>query len=148
MIKRFFRWFSVPPPFPEGIPSVLVGLGGYAENVIIPTLLRTQQYNLRAVCSKDQERVAAVQRMYRIPEGSVSLQDYLQRDDISLVFITQKDTLHARTVIEVANAKKDIFVEKPLALTADECASIGKAVAKNNVRLTVGLNRRFSPHII
>ncbi|MBI1972596.1 Gfo/Idh/MocA family oxidoreductase [Candidatus Woesearchaeota archaeon] len=145
MIKRFFRRFSVPSPTQKGIPSVLVGLGGYAENVIIPTLLKTQQYNLRAVCSNDQKRITSIRRMYRIPEGSASLQNYLQRDDISLVFITQKDNLHARTVVEVANAKKDIFVEKPLALTSGECTSIVKAVTKNNVRLTVGLNRRFSP---
>lgn len=145
MLKQFFRRFFVPPPPPQGIPSVLVGLGGYAENVIIPTLLKTRQFNLRAVCSNDQKRITSIQRLYRIPEGSVLLKDYLQRQDINLVFITKKDSLHARTVVEAANAKKDIFVEKPLALTANECVSISRAVIKNNVHLTVGLNRRFSP---
>ena len=40
-----------------------------------------------------------------------------------------------------------MFVEKPLALTAEDCAAVAKAVADAGVLLTVGFNRRYSPHV-
>jgi predicted dehydrogenase len=55
-------------------------------------------------------------------------------------------------VIDALNAGKHVFVEKPLALTLLELASIDetyKAVNQSeNVRLMVGFNRRYAPHII
>jgi len=50
-------------------------------------------------------------------------------------------------VIECLGAGKDVFVEKPLALTREEFEGVKKAYEKVNRSLTVGFNRRFSPHV-
>ena len=50
------------------------------------------------------------------------------------------------------NSGKNVFVEKPLALTLDELDKIDKSYNKANssniVRLMVGFNRRYAPHIV
>jgi predicted dehydrogenase len=49
-------------------------------------------------------------------------------------------------VVEALENKKHVFVEKPLALNADELGNIIN-VYDGTTTLTVGFNRRFSPHI-
>ena len=50
-------------------------------------------------------------------------------------------------VIESLNAGKNVFVEKPLALNEEELERIIKAYRESGKTLTVGFNRRFSPHM-
>jgi predicted dehydrogenase len=55
--------------------------------------------------------------------------------------------------MDALEAGKNVFVEKPLALTVDEVDSLESAYAKTKidgvgrVRLMVGFNRRFAPHV-
>jgi predicted dehydrogenase len=50
-------------------------------------------------------------------------------------------------VVETLNAGKNVFVEKPLALNEDELQQIIETYKKSGKSLTIGFNRRFSPHI-
>jgi polar amino acid transport system substrate-binding protein len=47
-------------------------------------------------------------------------------------------------IIEAIKRRKHIFVEKPLALTDEECQEIAKSLKRHPVKLMVGFNRRFS----
>jgi len=55
-------------------------------------------------------------------------------------------------VVDALKSGKNVFVEKPLALTLDELDVIDKAYHEanksNTVRLMVGFNRRYAPHIV
>jgi predicted dehydrogenase len=50
--------------------------------------------------------------------------------------------------VAAARAKKHVFVEKPLALTMDDCHAIRNAVRAAGVKLMVGFQARFSPFIL
>tara|TARA_B110000858_G_C17806797_1_gene478487 strand:+ start:2931 stop:5033 length:2103 start_codon:yes stop_codon:yes gene_type:complete len=65
----------------------------------------------------------------------------------TVIICTQHDT-HASIVIESLEKDKHIFVEKPLALNQEDLNKIESKIKKSNKMLTVGFNRRFSPHII
>jgi len=82
---------------------------------------------------------------------------------VNTVFITVGHHLHSRFVIESLQARKNTFVEKPLAMNEselDEIISVYRSLAPNMESpakgnpspfpiphsLTVGFNRRFSPH--
>jgi len=62
--------------------------------------------------------------------------------------------MHAVQVLRAVEAGKHVFVEKPLALKLDEIDAIDAAFQKVNenrsepLRLMVGFNRRFAPHIV
>jgi predicted dehydrogenase len=62
--------------------------------------------------------------------------------------ITTRHDLHANQVIDSLNAGKHVFVEKPLAINEDELDKLVEVYNKNNTTITVGFNRRFSPHSI
>ena len=70
----------------------------------------------------------------------------------ALVIATRHDT-HARLVIEALAAGKHVFVEKPLALTADDIDTIDSAyrgvwASDHAPRLMIGFNRRFAPQVV
>ena len=65
--------------------------------------------------------------------------------------MTRHDS-HSKQVIDALNSAKNVFVEKPLALTSNELNEIDEAYHKankiKNVRLMIGFNRRFASHIV
>ncbi len=64
----------------------------------------------------------------------------------AVVICTQHDS-HASYAIDAAKNGKDIFIEKPLALTIEECLDIERAVTRYSIYLQVGLQSRFEPRI-
>ena len=62
---------------------------------------------------------------------------------IQAVVITTPNDTHAQLVREAAEAGKDIFCEKPLALDMAGADSALTAVASNSVKLQIGFQRRF-----
>jgi predicted dehydrogenase len=69
--------------------------------------------------------------------------DLLKSADVDAVIITLPNFMHLESICAAAEAKKDIFVEKPLARSVAECKIIADAVEKNGVKLMVGHNYRF-----
>jgi polar amino acid transport system substrate-binding protein len=61
------------------------------------------------------------------------------------MIVTRHDT-HADSVVRALRAGKHVYVEKPLALTEEECRAVHEALqAAGNRQLLVGFNRRFAP---
>ncbi|KUP29747.1 inositol 2-dehydrogenase [Bacillus halotolerans] len=73
--------------------------------------------------------------------------DILLDPDIDAVFICSPTNTHAQIIREAAEAKKHIFCEKPISFSPDETKEALAAVRKHGVKLQVGFNRRFDPHI-
>jgi predicted dehydrogenase len=71
--------------------------------------------------------------------------EILNRGDINTVVIATPDHTHAFIAIAACNAKKDIYLEKPLTFTIYEGQQLIQAVRKNNVVLASGCQQRSSP---
>ena len=65
----------------------------------------------------------------------------------TVVVCTNHDS-HGKIVLDLIKKNKNIYVEKPLALKLDEIDTINKSLKNYTGLLTVGFNRRFSPHIV
>src|ERR1700759_831375 len=64
---------------------------------------------------------------------------------IDAVLLATPHSLHRTQVIAAANAGKQVFCEKPLALRRGDAAAMFDACRRANVLLAVGHNRRFWP---
>ena len=80
-----------------------------------------------------------------IPAYEEDYHRLLKNDDIQAVIICSSTDTHAQIIIEAAEAGKDIFCEKPIALEMDKIDRALAAVDKAGVKLQVGFNRRFDP---
>ena len=75
-------------------------------------------------------------------EGYGQYRDLLARKDIDAVIIASPDHWHAMHVVDSAKAGKDIYCEKPLALTIDEGRAMVDAVRKYKRVLQTGSMQR------
>lgn len=75
-------------------------------------------------------------------EGYHYYRELLQRKDIDAVVIASPDHWHAQMVVDAAKAGKDIYCEKPLALTISEGRAMVKAVRKYDRVLQTGNMQR------
>jgi predicted dehydrogenase len=69
-------------------------------------------------------------------------EDLLERKDIDAVSVATPDHWHALVTIHACQAKKDVYVQKPLAFTISEGLAMVKAVRSNGVVLQVGSQQR------
>ena len=71
-------------------------------------------------------------------------EDLLNRQDIDAVHIATPDHWHALNAIHACQAKKDVYLQKPLTYTIKESIDVVKAVRDNKVVLQVGSQQRSS----
>lgn len=67
--------------------------------------------------------------------------------DIDAVYIATPHQYHREHAVLAADCGKHLIVEKPLALTLEDCDAIVEAVERNNVKLIVGHTHGFNPAV-
>jgi myo-inositol 2-dehydrogenase/D-chiro-inositol 1-dehydrogenase len=88
----------------------------------------------------------AAQAAAALSPGTNATNDYrslLDDPSIQAVVIVAPNDTHAQLITEAAEAKKDIFCEKPIALDLASADAALDAVAKYGVKLQIGFQRRF-----
>jgi hypothetical protein len=102
--------------------------------------------DLVAVCDvkKSQHEAALTKLKQKNPDavGYVDYGDIMARSDIDAVIIATPDHWHAAISIDAMRAGKDVFVEKPMALTLDEAAAMVAAEKRYGRILQVGSQQR------
>lgn len=122
----------------------IVGCGHIAHKHVA-AIAAVEGAQLVAVCDTNPERLAefAVNGV----EGYSDLAEMLQTD-IDVVCICTPSGLHPRLTIQVAEAKKHVVVEKPMALTLEDADRMIEACERNGVKMAVVHPNRFRPAIL
>jgi predicted dehydrogenase len=108
-------------------------------------VLKKLNTNLISIASAGGVTGTTLAKKYSIAKSTTDYKEVINDNDVNLVIITTRHNLHASLVVEALKNKKHVFVEKPLALNTDELDEI-IAAHNDTSTLTVGFNRRFSPH--
>ncbi len=67
--------------------------------------------------------------------------------DLDAVYVATPNPFHAEHALTALHAGKHVMVEKPMALTLDDCDRMIAAAEKNRVKLMVAHTRSFNPPI-
>jgi len=123
-----------------------IGVGGFAKNVHLPNVRKMDSiYKIGAICCKTGSNAESIAKEFNAGYATTDYKEILADPGIDMVIISTRHDLHAGIAIEAANAKKVIFVEKPMALNSNELAELYSVIEKMKTPFTVGFNRRFSP---
>jgi predicted dehydrogenase/threonine dehydrogenase-like Zn-dependent dehydrogenase len=127
----------------------VVGAGNFTKMTVLPALARAK-VAVKVIVSAAGVSGTALAKKYRIPFSSTNYATVLTDCDVKGVLITTRHNLHATQTIAALAAGKCVLVEKPLCLNSAELNEIGAAVNASDRRVwvTVGFNRRFSPHAV
>ena len=147
--ERVWRQPQQLPAKGGRVGLALVGAGRFARAVHVPNLKSlASNVTVRAVVSGSGGSARQAAEKLGAPVVATDLSAVLQGEDVDAVLIATRHNLHAEQCIAAARAGKHIFVEKPLALTGEECREIMVEVEKAGVLCAVGFNRRFSPLVL
>ena len=123
----------------------IIGAGNFTSMTMLPVLSEIKA-PLHAIASAAGLTGTTLARKHHIGKSTTDYKTILNDPAIDLVIITTRHNEHAHMALEALQAGKHVFVEKPLALNKEELNSIINAYTGQKT-LTVGFNRRFSPHM-
>ncbi len=127
----------------------IIGAGNFASATIIPALQKVNA-PIKYIASAQGLTAKVLARKAKAESATSDYRVMLNDPEINTVIITTRHNLHASMVMETLGAGKSVFVEKPLCLNEEELQNIENAYMKanDNITLTVGFNRRFSPFAV
>lgn len=131
---------------PAAVTVGLVGAGLFARTTLLPLLRRLPGVRLAGVATRSGSGAHHVARAFGFEYAAAETDRILDDPDIRCVIIATRHDSHAALAARALRAGKDVFVEKPLALSAAELAEVAEAWRAGGGRLMVGFNRRHSPH--
>lgn len=121
-----------------------IGAGSFAQSYLIPNV-KLFGSSLDTVVTSKGITSKNVAEKFGFNVCSADIKDILTKNEINTVFIATPHSSHAEQVIKALKAKKNVFVEKPLAISEEELHAIIKTRNDHHVSLMVGFNRRFAP---
>jgi predicted dehydrogenase len=122
---------------------------GYSD---LNTFLDYPETECIALCDIDDEwlnkRAADVEKKTgkKVPHLYKDWRKIIDNKDVDVIIIGTPDHWHCLPMIRAAQAGKDVYVEKPLSNTIEECDLMLKAARKYNRIVQVGQWQRSDPH--
>lgn len=121
----------------------IIGCGRVAEERHLGPLMSLPEF--RVVATADIDPVRS-ERLARRLNAALSFDQYrsvLEHPDVDAVAILTPTSSHAEIGIAALAAGKHVLVEKPLALTLEDCDRFISAEAKSSRKVVVGFNLRW-----
>ncbi len=125
----------------------IIGAGNFTKMTMLPILKKTNA-NLYSIASAGGVTGTALAKKYNFNFSTTDYHSILKDENVNLVMVTTRHNNHADLVVECLQNNKNVFVEKPLAITPQQLEKVEKAYQVNGYKnaIHVGFNRRFSPH--
>ncbi len=134
----------------ERLGVALVGLGYYSTDLLAPALQQTKNCYLAGIVTGTPAKAETWKAKYNIPDKNIyNYQNFDQianNTDIDVVYVVLPPSMHREYVIRAANAGKQVWCEKPMALTAKECQDMIDACRKNKKSLAIGYRLHHEPN--
>lgn len=119
---------------------------GRAFALMSPTLAADSRVRLVAAADARPEALEQFETDFR-GRGYASVEELCADPAVQVVYVATPHQFHAAHAMAAAAAGKHILVEKPMALTVDECRAMTAAARNHGVHLVVGHSHSFDAPI-
>ncbi|WDI32098.1 NAD-dependent epimerase/dehydratase family protein [Hyphococcus flavus] len=123
--------------------TIRVGLlgAGYISSWHADAIKRTRNVELVAVCDLSKGAAQSIADRYGAPHVFTSLEAMLNAKVVDCIHVLTPPNLHADAAEKIISAGVSAFIEKPFALTSQECRRLEQLADQNGVK--VGVNHNF-----
>jgi len=139
------------PSASDRINVGLIGCNGMGFSDL-SAFLDHPQVECIALCDVDENvlnrRASEVEKMRKKKPANLynDWRKVIDNKDINLVIVGTPDHWHCLQMVAACEAGKDVYVEKPIGRTIEECNLMVKAAKKNKSVVQVGQWQRSDPH--
>lgn len=125
----------------------IIGIG-FVASLHIAAYKKMNDVRIKALCDNDIEKLKVLEKDIKDVSIYTDIEELVKDKDIDVVVICTPSFLHYECIKICIKYKKNIFCEKPLALSLKESEEIIDEVNKNNLNMMVGHVIRFWPEYI
>jgi predicted dehydrogenase len=131
----------------QELQLAVVGLGYWGPN-LVRAATELEDTAIHTLCDTDADRLAQQARRYPQARLTQDFEDIVANDEIDAVLLATPISTHHELAMRCLEAGKHVFVEKPLAVTADECRELIDEATDRNLTLMPGHTFLYSPPVV
>ncbi len=120
----------------------IIGCGDVTEKKSGPAFQKLPQTTLKWVMRRNEEKLIDYAKRHKVENYTTNYKELLEDEEVDAVYIATPPHMHKFYTIEAAKHKKDVYVEKPMALSVDECREMVEVCKSEGVKLYVAYYRR------
>ncbi|HJY78498.1 MAG TPA: Gfo/Idh/MocA family oxidoreductase, partial [Burkholderiales bacterium] len=124
----------------------VVGLGHIAQVAVLPAFGNARRNSrLAALVSGDPVKLEELGAKYHVDQrySYERYDEVLKSGEVDAVYIATPNSLHAEYAIRAAQAGLHVLVEKPMAVTEEQCERMAEAARAAGVKLMVAYRLHF-----
>jgi len=122
---------------------VQIGTGGWGKN---HTRILSELGVLVAICDANPDKSKEYGEKYSV-NNYESLDELLRSEEFDGAFVVTPTSTHTQIAMKLLEARKHVFVEKPMTYKSEDGEKLAKLAEKNKVILTCGYIERFNPAV-
>ena len=123
----------------------VIGAGNYASTMLLPFLKNS--VDLVGIATATGINAQDKAKKFGFDYATTDYKELLSDPKINTTLIATRHNQHAGMVAEALKNGKNVFVEKPLAISCEELKTISDNFNRSNSIMMVGYNRRYSSSI-
>ena len=123
----------------------IAGLG-VASTQILPPIADLPFIKITAAADTRADALAKFRETYK-GETFDSVEGLCSSGNVDAVYVATPNDFHAQHAMTAARHKKHVIVEKPMALSIEECEAMNDAAEQNGVKLLCGHTHSFDPPV-
>ena len=123
----------------------VIGAGNYASTMLLPFL--KGNVNLIGMATATGINATDKAKKFGFNYATTDYLEMLSDTNINTVLIATQHNQHAKMVVEALENGKNVYVEKPLAISTEGLKSIANAYLSKEQVLMIGYNRRYAASI-
>lgn len=123
----------------------MIGCGNVTERKSGPAFWQVEGSSLEMVMARREEQASDYASRHGIARYTTDASALVADEHVDAIYVATPPDSHLEFALMAASAGKPCVVEKPMALTTDECDQILAAFEKANVPLFVAYYRRSLP---
>ncbi len=124
----------------------VVGTGAISQVVHVPIFAERSDVELLALADSDPHKAEVLSRRFDVPLV-MSTEELIDFDRLDAVVLCTPNGLHEAQAIAALEAGKHVFVERPIALSAEGARRVLAAAERADRLLVVGMPHRFRPEV-
>ncbi len=124
----------------------VIGCGSISRNHLIG-VREKQECVLYAVCDNaTDDRLQKRKEEFDAPHSCTDYMELVNDPNVDIAIITTPDNSHMQMACDFLRAGKQVLLEKPMALTTEECDEMRRVESETGNRLMVGQVVRYNPN--
>lgn len=134
----------------KSIDIVIVGTGDIANTMHIPIWKKIKEANVVGVYDINKEKAEKVARNWKIRRVYTDFTELLEKEQGAIIDICTPPSTHATLSVEALKTGHNVILEKPMAMSLEECKKIMDEYQKRKrkVRLCIVHNFIFEPPLL